>query len=141
TALERLINADPNDRALSGGRAFILNRIARYQLEDGKPNEALETARQALDFNIRIAAADPSDAAMGWNVVNSKLLIGDILVALNRRDEARASYSQAWELSESFGSKIVASNQQETKKSLKEKLAALDAPVTRPATAPAEATR
>jgi hypothetical protein len=41
------------------------------------------------------------------------------------------------ELSDGLGSKVVASNQEETRKSLQTKLAALDAPATRPTTAPA----
>jgi tetratricopeptide (TPR) repeat protein len=134
--LEPLAKAEPNDRALNGGLAFLLNRTGRYLTDSGKPAEALETLRRAHDLNVRIAALDPSDAMMGWNVVDSKIAMGDALLSLDRRDEARSWYKQAWDLSESFGSKVVASNQQETRKSLESKLAALDAPATRPTTAP-----
>jgi non-specific serine/threonine protein kinase/serine/threonine-protein kinase len=135
--LEPLTKADPKDRALNAGLAFILTRNGRFLLDDSKPEEALETLRRAHDLNVRIAAADPTDAMMGWNVVDAKMSIGDALVTLNRRDEARAYYKQAMELSDGLGSKVVASNQEETRKSLQTKLAALDAPATRPTTAPA----
>ena len=63
---------------------------------------------------------------MAWNVVDSKMAMGDVLVALNRRDEARRYYTQASELIESIGSKAVASNQEETRAAVRKKLAALD---------------
>lgn len=87
TALESLIDATKQDYL----KGLAQLRLARLQLADGDAEKALATLDAGVPDSLNAQRADTQ---------------GDILIALDRNDQAREAYQQAMQLSQEAGQPV-----------------------------------
>lgn len=146
-----LIEAAPDNMVLRGGLAFALRIEAETMLSANQPQNAATTLRQAMDIQLQIVKASPGDDRASRNWLVTQETLARALIALSdqagrpadRRQQDRAEarsllQSCLTEYEKKSAAGTLAANEAEMIVKIRQKLAAFDAPTTRPTTGPAK---
>jgi len=90
---DQLAQEAPTDRRFKNDRAVALSHLARLHMALGETPAALDSSRAALDLFRELE--DPADRKSQWDLAVGRQLLGEVLMAVGERVQAREQYQES----------------------------------------------
>ena len=98
--VDELLRREPEDEQLLTARAAVWARQAELLLSEKRHDEALTLRKRVLELRRRLLASQPQSAQRGAEVSLTLVQIGDVMNALDQRNEARRLWEEALAMDE-----------------------------------------
>jgi tetratricopeptide (TPR) repeat protein len=144
-----MIEASPDNIRLKGGLAYATRNIAMTHLEAGQPEEAVASARRAVELEREIQKVSPVDDQAARNRLSAQFTLAQTLIALSDvpkragdlrardRSEARSLLAKCLdEYDAKSKAGTLTPSDKDTIQRIRTKLASMDASATTPSTSP-----